>query len=148
MKIINENKKIPGEEIILKNATVGWYVSTTRPDSPVFYYVMQGLDGLYFASFDKNCVTDKPIQLTKMNEHRDMPVVPLNMVGLDSFEYTEERKPNRDEDYIELHNHLLLTIKKDGKIVVFSLARCYPTDLKCAGMVLGISQLIYNGELL
>lgn len=145
MKIVNENKKVPGNFLLLQDAKPGFYV--TKRISYCFYEVILDEDGNGFFRCYHPTNDYVPGKLKSLVD-RTAEVYPVNRVGLDTFEYTEDRKPNREEDYIELHSNLLLTIKKDGTIVVFSLTVCYPTDLKAAGIVLGIKQLIYNGELL
>lgn len=145
MKIINENKKVPGNFLLLQDAKPGFYVTTHISDC--FYEVILDEDGNGFFRCYHPTNDYVPGKLKNLVD-RTAEVHPVNRVGLDTFEYTEDRIPNREDDYIELYNNSILTIKKDGKAVVFSLAVCYETDLKAAGMVLGIEQLIYNGELL
>lgn len=147
MQIINENKKIPGKSYPLYQTTPGWYASKTY--DKCFYEVIKSEAGkIFYRAYGKHTAF-VPTELKEMNEERTIEVVPIKQVGWDSFEYTEDRVPNRDEDFIEISGDYLI-IQKDGKATSVCILRINrnPETLHSFSFVLDISQLIFNGELL
>lgn len=87
MQIVNKDKKVPGERLVLSDANPGWYVTL---DGTCFYEVLDSDDGeLFFRSYVKD-YSFVPSKLKDM-EGRSAWIYPVNRIDSENFEYTEDK---------------------------------------------------------
>ena len=87
MQIVNKDKKVPGEKLVLSDVNPGWYVTL---DGTCFYEVLDSDGyGLFFRSYVKD-YGFVPSKLKDM-EGRSASIYPLNKIDSENFEYTEDK---------------------------------------------------------